>query len=427
LPTFYRGSVAKTVVETENLGKRYRLFKKPVHRLASWLSFGQWGRHEDIWALRDLTLTIQLGETVGVIGVNGAGKSTLLKLISGTTFPTTGSIRVDGRSAALLELGAGFHPEFTGRENVRLNAALLGFNQEEIRGKEEEIIEFSGLGEFADRPVKTYSSGMVVRLGFSVASHLDPDILLVDEVLAVGDEAFRVKCLERFNLFRESGKTLIFVSHDLRAIRLLCNRVVLLDGGRLAADGEVENVVQRYLELVETRQSSQVMELKDSSTGTVHRGSGEIRIEKVYLRNGEGLVTDQFVTGNPFEVRIRYHAEKDVAAPIFMFHVVSRDGTLCMEVPAVVGQSSDFSKYGREEIRKHLLPIKAGETGELGFRTADLLLLTGDYYLNVYLYDFDHLVPSTIDEVHRVSKFSVRGMLAHIGVFIHPGKWEQIQ
>jgi len=419
--------VAKTVVETEKLGKRYRLFKKPVHRLASWLSFGRWGRHEDIWALRDLSLMIQLGETVGVIGVNGAGKSTLLKLISGTTFPTTGSIRVDGRSAALLELGAGFHPEFTGRENVRLNAALLGFNQDQIRGKEEEILEFSGLGEFADRPVKTYSSGMVVRLGFSVASHLDPDILLVDEVLAVGDEGFRVKCLERFNSFRESGKTLIFVSHDLRAVRLLCNRVILLDEGRMVADGEVENVVQKYLELVEARQASRSIQPKDYSKGNLHTGTGEILIESVYLKNGEGETTDQFSTGSPFEVRIRYRAEKDVSEPIFMFHVVSRDGTLCMEVPAVVGQSSDFSKYGREEIRKHLIPIKAGETGELGFRTSDLLLLTGEYYLNVYLYDFAHFVPPIIDEVHRVSKFSVHGMVSHIGVFLHPGEWKQIR
>jgi lipopolysaccharide transport system ATP-binding protein len=427
LPTFYRGTVAKPVVEAENLGKRYRLFKKPVHRLASWLSMGIWGKYEDIWALQELDLTIRLGETVGVIGVNGAGKSTLLKLISGTTYPTTGSILVQGRAAALLELGAGFHPEFTGRENVRLNAALLGFSHADIRKREEQILEFSGLGEFADRPVKTYSSGMVVRLGFSVASHLDPDILLVDEALAVGDEAFRVKCLERFNLFREAGKTLVFVSHDLRLVRTLCNRAILLDGGRLVADGNVENVVRHYLHLVEKRQAEKDSMSASAAGEAVHRGSGEILIEQVSLKNGSGESTSQFFTGKPFEIRIRYRANKDIDAPIFLIHVISSDGTLCIEIPSVVGQSSDFSKHGREAMRQHLTPVREGETGELGFRTSELLLLTGDYYLNVYAFDLDQPLPIALDEISRASEFSVSGVVSHIGVFLHPGEWTRIQ
>jgi len=420
--------MSNPIIHAENLSKCYHLYRKPIQRLTSWLTFGKMGRHEDIWALRDLNLTIHPGETVGVIGVNGAGKSTLLKLISGTTFPTTGSLDVYGRATALLELGAGFHPEFTGRENIRLNGALLGFSNREIREREDEIIEFSGLGDFADRPVKTYSSGMVVRLGFSVASHLDPDILLVDEVLAVGDEAFRIKCLERFNTFRESGKTLVFVSHDLRLIRLLCRRVILLDKGRMVGDGEVESVVLQYLKMIETPAITAGSAVSDIFGEAAHRGSGEIRIEKVILASGDGQATNQFLTGEPFEVRIQYQAKDQVKIPIFMFHILTRDGTLCLEALASEGKQSDTARMGREKLKENALPVAIGETGEWVFRTPELQLLGGEYYLNVYIYDMNQLVPLAIDEISRAVKFTVSGgMVASAGLFHHPGEWKRLK
>jgi ABC-type polysaccharide/polyol phosphate transport system ATPase subunit len=419
--------MAKVVVDIRDLSKRYRLYRKPVQRLWWWMTLGRWDHSQDIWALRDLDLRIERGEAVGVIGENGAGKSTLLKLISGTTFPTQGTIDVVGRAAALLELGAGFHPEFTGRENVRLNAALLGFSGADIRAREEEIIEFSGLGEFADRPVKTYSSGMVVRLGFSVASHLDPEVFLVDEVLAVGDEAFRAKCLERFNQFREAGKTLVLVSHDLRLVRLLCSRAILLDKGKMVADGDVEAVAQRYLDMIEERRVAVGAVAEATSGEKMHRGSGEIRVEDVRLANERGEVTDRFTTGKPFELRIRYRVERDVAAPIIMFYILRKDGTLCLESAATDSELGEISRYSREEIRKTLKRAHAGESGEWVFRTPELLLLGGEYYLNVHVYNMDQAVPVPLDEVTRAAKFTVSsGMMNYLGLFRHPGEWEKV-
>lgn len=428
LPIYYRNAMTDIMVKTEGLGKRYRVYRKPVQRLMSWVSFGKIDHSKEIWALRDLTLSIREGETVGVIGGNGVGKSTLLKLISKTTFPSHGKMNVHGRVAALLELGAGFHPEFTGRENIRLNAALLGFSGEEIRSREDEIIEFSGLGDSADRPVKTYSSGMVVRLGFSVASHLDPDIFLVDEVLAVGDEAFREKCLERFNAFQESGKTLLFVSHDLRMIRLLCSRVILLDQGQLIADGEVESVVQQYLDIVEKRKVMSETVTSGLSGKSIRKGSGEIRIEEVVLMNGNGDPTDLFRTGEPLEIHIRYRVEQDVKAPLFIFHILRRDGTLCIETIATEGEVRDTTRMGREELEESLPPAVAGETGKWVFRISELLLLGGEYHLNICVYDTDQLMPVTIDEVTRAAKFSVSsGMVTSTGLYHQPGEWKRLK
>ncbi len=205
---------------------------------------------EDFWALRDVDLAIKPGETVGFLGPNGAGKSTLLKLTSRIIMPTSGTITTRGRVASLLEVGTGFHPDLTGRENIHLNGSLLGMNRAEVRSKLDAIINFAELDEFIDMPVKHYSSGMYMRLGFSVASHVDPDILLVDEVLAVGDEAFQTKCKRRVAKMGREGVTILFVSHDLTAVRRICQRAVWLDGGRVRADGPANEVADAYLQYI---------------------------------------------------------------------------------------------------------------------------------------------------------------------------------
>jgi ABC-type polysaccharide/polyol phosphate transport system ATPase subunit len=219
------------------------------------------GGVKDFWAVKDVTFEVGRGETLGLIGHNGAGKSTILKLLSRITAPTTGEIRLSGRVAALIEVGSGFHPELTGRENVYLSGSLLGMRRREIQAKFDRIVEFAGVSEFIDMPVKWYSSGMYVRLGFAVAAHLEPDILLVDEVLAVGDAAFQLQCIDRLNELRRAGTTMLFISHDLMSIERLCDRVALMNHGQLVASGPPSAVVGTYQQMVATGHADAVVEV----------------------------------------------------------------------------------------------------------------------------------------------------------------------
>lgn len=256
----------KPILETEGLGKRYRLGSLGAASLRDELA-GRWARwrggeaggndsrRRDFWALRDVSLAVQRGEVLGIVGRNGAGKSTLLKILSRITEPTEGRALLRGRVASLLEVGTGFHPELSGRENIYLNGAILGMKRAEIRAKFDRIVDFSGVGNFLDTPVKRYSSGMYVRLAFAVAAHLEPDLLVVDEVLAVGDADFQKKCLGKMEeVSRQEGRTVLFVSHNLGMIRNLCRRVLWIDGGRLRADDLAENVIRSYcgLELADS-------------------------------------------------------------------------------------------------------------------------------------------------------------------------------
>ena len=241
----FRGcSVKMFHVIVEELGKDYRIYARPVDRLLE--AILRKPRHRALRAVQGVSFNLLRGQSLGIIGDNGAGKSTLLKLLVGTVSPTAGRMEMSGRVTALLELGAGFHPEFSGRQNIFMNASLFGLSPEEIGEKEEAIIAFSGLGEFIDRPVKTYSSGMYVRLGFAIATSVDPDILIIDEALAVGDMAFQRKCIDRMNLFREQGKTMIFCSHSMYHVKELCDKTLWLDHGRMKGMGPTMEVVAQY-------------------------------------------------------------------------------------------------------------------------------------------------------------------------------------
>ena len=237
-----------TIVSLNDVSKRFILHKqKPfLVREAVRRLLRKKVRHEEFWALRGLTLHVRAGESVGIMGSNGAGKSTLLGVVAGAVYPTGGTVRVSGRIGALLELGAGFHADLTGRENIFLNASLLGLTREEVEAKFQDIVAFSELGDFIDVQLRNYSSGMHVRLGFSVAVHMDPDILLMDEALAVGDQNFQKKCVARIRAFKDAGKTLLFVSHGPDLVRAMCDRVVWIDHGRVHMDGPADDVVAQY-------------------------------------------------------------------------------------------------------------------------------------------------------------------------------------
>ncbi|MDP9262528.1 MAG: ABC transporter ATP-binding protein, partial [Actinomycetota bacterium] len=243
------------VVSAQDLGKCYRMWthSRPttIKDRAEHLFIRRRGeerpRREEIWALRDVTFSVRRGEVLGIIGPNGAGKSTLLSILARTTEPTTGEARIEGRVSSLLEVGTGFHPELSGRDNIFLNGAILGMSRREVTAKYDEIVDFSGVADFIDMPVKRYSSGMYVRLAFAVAAHLDPEVLLLDEVLAVGDSAFQQKCLHRIDELTQSGRTVLFVSHTPAAVAQLCHRVVVVNGGRIVFDGDVDQGIQEYL------------------------------------------------------------------------------------------------------------------------------------------------------------------------------------
>jgi ABC-2 type transport system ATP-binding protein/lipopolysaccharide transport system ATP-binding protein len=294
-------------VEVERVSKRYFLgeerpggtlreaVSQSVRRLAR--------RHarvprEEVWALRDIDLTLAAGETVGIIGRNGAGKSTLLKILSRITEPTSGVARTRGRVASLLEVGTGFHPELTGRENVYLNGAILGMRRTTIAERFDEIVSFAGVERFVDTPVKRYSAGMYLRLAFSVAAHLEPDILVVDEVLAVGDAAFQTKCLQRLEKVEREGRTVVFVSHDLWAITRLCPRALWLEGGRVHADGPASEIVDAYLVEQTTRPA-------DRRVGTID-SNAVVDLESVIILNASGGMADLLRRDQPLTIEVRF-------------------------------------------------------------------------------------------------------------------------
>jgi len=308
-------------VALEQVSKCYRI-RRPLE-----------DRLQDFWAVRDLSFEVGRGETLGLIGHNGAGKSTIFKLLSQITTPTTGEIRLAGRVAALIEVGSGFHPELTGRENVYLSGAILGMRRKEIEAKFERIVEFSGVGAFIDNPVKWYSSGMYVRLGFAVAAHLEPDILLVDEVLAVGDAAFQAQCLERLNELRRGGTTMIFISHDLLTIEKLCDRVGLMDRGRLIASGAPHDVISEYQHLTA---SSQVAAMANA---TAMAPFAAAKVEMVTFHDVQGKDVLSANTGEPLIARVHYAVQSLVQDAVVELFYYSRDGRVlhCQQSTAVGG------------------------------------------------------------------------------------------
>ncbi len=307
-------------IAARNLSKMYKIYARPADRLKEMLLRGRKTYHHPFWALRNLAFEVERGTTLGVIGANGSGKSTLLQLLAGTLQPSAGSVEVEGRIAALLELGSGFNPEHTGRENAYLAAAIQGIPREEMKQRIEQVERFAEIGEFIDQPVKTYSTGMYVRLAFSVAIHVDPDILLVDEVLAVGDAIFANRCVRRIQQLQEQGVTIVFVSHDVGAVKMLCNRALLLNQGQLVVDGDPNTVVNRYQEIVMARERSYEQHAATQGLSPVpedlaeeelpplrysHRhGDGTAEILKIQILDAQRQPITVVQSGQPLTVRV---------------------------------------------------------------------------------------------------------------------------
>lgn len=302
-------------------------------------------------AVDDLSFDIHQGETVGFIGTNGSGKSTILKLATQIIYPTTGDVTVNGRVSALLELGTGFHPDLTGQENIYLNGSLLGLSKKDIEGKLEDIIAFSELGEFIHMPVKHYSSGMYMRLAFSVAIHVDPDVLFIDEILAVGDQAFQNKCFDRIHALQRSRITIILVSHDLRSLQNLCSRLIWINHGRKMADGDPQLVLQQYLTYMRDLEQQRISH-EFASQGSIRRwGSGAVRLEMVRFLDGRNQETQQFSSSDAMVIELQDYAAEPVENPQYAIAIFREDGVQVNSPTTQLGRVATGTRHGAGVVR----------------------------------------------------------------------------
>ncbi len=390
-------------IEVKNLTKSYKLYDKPMDRLKDSLGLARKKKYKEHLALNNVSLSIRKGETVGIIGTNGSGKSTILKIITGVLSPTAGEVNVDGHISALLELGAGFNMEYNGIDNIYLNGMMIGFSEEEIEKRLDAILEFADIGDYVYQPVKTYSSGMFVRLAFAVAINIDPEILIVDEALSVGDVFFQAKCYHKFEEFKKQGKTILFVSHDLSSISKYCDRAVLLNQGVLLGEGTPKKMIDIYKQVLvgqyplpksevdnllddeEIREAAAAADKKASdkvkkdddkkaskadsvNPDTLEYGDGAATIEEYFVTDSNGVRTSSIIKGTDFSVHMKVRFTQDVQAPIFAFTFKNIMGI------EITGTNSMVEKAFLE-------PVKAGDVKEITF-TQNMTLQGGEYLIS---------------------------------------------
>lgn len=329
----------KKVIQVQQLSKMYKLYDKPSDRLKESLGLSRKKRYKEHYALRNVNFEIEEGECVGIIGTNGSGKSTILKIITGVLAPTEGTVKVDGRISALLELGAGFNMEYTGLENVYLNGTMIGFTEKEIDERLDAILEFADIGEFIHQPVKMYSSGMFVRLAFAVAINIDPEILIVDEALSVGDVFFQAKCYHKFEEFKEQGKTILFVSHDLGSIARYCDRVILLNKGDKLDEGSPKAMVDLYKQLLVHQKPVKQAEIQAEAVeenwrdgfqvnpNTLEYGEKQAEIIDYTVLDSKGRQSNTIEKGSSFRIKMKVHFNENIQEPIMAFTFKNVQGT----------------------------------------------------------------------------------------------------
>lgn len=385
----------KVAIQVKGLEKAYKLYDKPSDRLKEALGFGRKKRYKEHYALKGVDMTIYQGETVGIIGTNGSGKSTILKIITGVLNQTGGSVHVNGRISALLELGAGFNMEYNGIENIYLNGTMIGFSKKEIDAKMDDILNFADIGDYVYQPVKTYSSGMFVRLAFAVAINIEPEILIVDEALSVGDVFFQAKCYHKFEEFKEMGKTIVFVSHDLSSISKYCDRVVLLNQGVKLGEGSPKEMIDAYKQVlvgqyVPAADDQSLLSDKEitaaaaAAAGTV---KGEVNPELLEYGTKDAMITGYKITddmgretsallkGKECTVTMQVHFEHDIEAPIFAFTIKNIKGV------EITGTNTMVEKA-------FLSPVRAGSDMEITF-TQKIDLQGGEYLLSFGVTGFE--------------------------------------
>jgi homopolymeric O-antigen transport system ATP-binding protein len=389
----------ESAIEVVNLSKCYKIYSRPVDRILDWVIPCSRKRYREFWALKQLSFAVQKGESLAIIGANGAGKSTLLKLISRTANPTRGYVNVRGRVAALLELGMGFHPEFTGRQNIRMNGKLLGLSDEELDEKVSDIIAFSELGDFIDQPIRTYSSGMYVRLGFSIVAAVEPDILIVDEALSVGDAHFQQKCIRRIREIHERNTTLLFVSHDPGSVKTLCNEAILIDEGEMIGRGEPDEILDHYNALSakkNVRGASFHIERVSagpSHIGIRHSGNFLAVITEAGICNDKNEQISAVVSGQEVDIFVKVFFIGEVHSPTFGFLIKDRLGN------EIFGTNTYM-------LGKDLGICSAGETLDIRF-SMKLDIGPGEYTLTAAAHSFESHLFECYDWVDKISVFSV--------------------
>jgi ABC-type polysaccharide/polyol phosphate transport system ATPase subunit len=395
--------VSEAAVVVDDVSKRFRLYRERNNSLKAALMRGRRASYDEFWALRNVNFEIPVGSTFGLIGENGSGKSTLLKCIARILQTDGGSVRTQGSLAALLELGSGFHPELSGRENVFLNGSILGMSKADIERKFDEIVDFAGIGAFIDQPVKNYSSGMYVRLGFSVAINIDPDILLVDEVLAVGDDAFQDKCMEKFAEFRRAGKTVVIVSHAMGSMRALCTQAVWLNKGEVARIGPANDIVDSYVDAghAERHETGDIQ-------GEARWGSGEARLTSVEVLDSDGQASSRFRPGDKMVIRVGFEANRTIEKPVF---------GLALETLAGVYVWAYHSRDGG------FVPDQISGRGSIDLAVPSLPLQAGTYDLNASIVDYT--TTHTYDFVRSCYRFDVLTSAPHEsgGIVVMGGSW----
>jgi len=397
----------------DHVSKRYRLSRKlepaSTHRSLLQRLRSLRPRRDDFWAVRDVSFDVTRGETLGIIGHNGAGKSTILKLLSSVTTPTSGEIAISGRLAALIEVGSGFHQELSGRENIYLSGSILGMRRREIATKLERIIDFAGVREFIDTPVKHYSSGMYLRLGFSIAAHLEPDILLLDEVLAVGDAAFQAKCLDRINELHRQGRTIVFISHDLGAVERLCNRVLLLDHGRIVAEGPAREVIEKYQAVGATYTSTEPHAVADEIL------SREAEITSVSCHDDREKTGVVFRTGGSLKIRLDYVVHQSIHDAIVEVYVLS----------VLTGLSGAWCQMTTAGPHGNGMRLDVGP-GAVEFAIDELGLLPGLYHISVTIVHPGQALGTAIDYQKECLTIRVDAGMPRRGSFHMPHRWRPV-
>lgn len=374
-------------IKVENVTKMYKLYNKPSDRFKESMGLTKKKCYQEHYALNDVDFEVQTGETVGIIGTNGSGKSTILKIITGVLNPTSGNVEVNGRISALLELGAGFNMEYTGIENIYLNGTMIGFTREEIDAKMEQILTFADIGDFVYQPVKTYSSGMFVRLAFAVAINIDPEILIVDEALSVGDVFFQAKCYHKFEEFKKQGKTILFVSHDLSSVSKYCDRAILLNKGKKISEGKPKEIIDLYKKILVNQYDEDEPESEDAVQETVQEetglwkdkmennpakleyGNGYADIIDFAITDDKGMITNTVYKGNIFKIKMKVHFNRDIQDPIMAFTIKDLKGI------ELTGTNTMIEKVNFGKVKK-------GTIKEVEF-TQKMYLQGGNYLLSL--------------------------------------------